>query len=129
MERGASEEEDLEDDEGEGDVEGEEDALLVEQYATKLLDFSSQYGSEGSFSYAAVNCLGKPTKFPSYGEEEDVASYYKSRCMSHKSTFFLSGDFSETFVLREINDYSWSKVINVHNTSTVVILHSTSEHA
>ncbi len=45
-------------------------ALLVEQYASEVLDLSGQYGSEISFSYAAVNCLGKPTRFPSYGERE-----------------------------------------------------------
>jgi hypothetical protein len=42
--------------------------LLVEQYASRLLDFSSQYGGEASYSYAAINCLGKPERFPNYGK-------------------------------------------------------------
>ncbi len=61
---------DIDIDNPEAEAEAEEDteaSLLVEQYASQLLDFSGQYGSEGSFSYAAINCLGKPTKFPSYG--------------------------------------------------------------
>ena len=41
---------------------------ILEQYASHVLDFSSQYGSERSFSYTARNCLGMPSKFPSYGD-------------------------------------------------------------
>ncbi len=49
----------------------DEEALLIEQYATHLVDFSNQYGSNESFSYTARNCLGKPDKFPSYGESKN----------------------------------------------------------
>jgi F-box/leucine-rich repeat protein 4 len=42
--------------------------MLVEQYASQVLDFSSQYGSDRSFSYTAANCLGVPSKFPQYGD-------------------------------------------------------------
>ena len=41
--------------------------LLVEQYAHRVLDFSSQYGSNNSYSYTAKNALGVPKRFPSYG--------------------------------------------------------------
>ena len=51
--------------------------ILVEQYANQVLDFSSQYGSDMTFSYTAANCLGRPMKFPAYG------------------------DFPETFVMKE----------------------------
>ncbi|XP_046389546.1 F-box/LRR-repeat protein 4 isoform X2 [Ischnura elegans] len=40
----------------------------IEQYADKVLDFSSHYGSEGSVSYTAYNLTGKPSKFPDYGD-------------------------------------------------------------
>ena len=50
---------------------------VVEQFVSEVLDFSSQYGSESSISYSAHNIVGKPTKFPSYG------------------------DFSQTFVMRD----------------------------
>jgi len=42
--------------------------MLLEQYASQVLDFSTQYGSDRSFSYTAANCLGVPSKFPSYGD-------------------------------------------------------------
>lgn len=48
-----------------------------------MLDFSSQYGSDSSISYTAHNIVGRPTKFPSYG------------------------DFSQTFVMREYGQW-WS---------------------
>ena len=44
---------------------------IVEQYAAQVLDISSQYGADNSFSYAAANCLGVPTKFPKYGEQTE----------------------------------------------------------
>lgn len=42
--------------------------IIVEQYANQVLDFSSQYGSDTTFSYTAANCLGRPVKFPAYGD-------------------------------------------------------------
>ena len=50
---------------------------VVEQFVSEVLDFSSQYGSDASISYTAHNIVGRPTKFPSYG------------------------DFSQTFVMRD----------------------------
>jgi len=50
---------------------------VVEQFVSEVLDFSSQYGSDSSISYTAHNIVGRPTKFPSYG------------------------DFSQTFVMRD----------------------------
>ena len=46
----------------------EECDRILEQYASHVLDFSSQYGSERSFSYTVRNCLGVPSKFPNYGD-------------------------------------------------------------
>ena len=48
--------------------EGLEPKYLLEQYASQVLDFSTQYGSDRSFSYTAANCLGAYVKFPSYGD-------------------------------------------------------------
>jgi len=50
---------------------------VVEQFVAEVLDFSSQYGSDSSISYTAHNIVGRPSKFPSYG------------------------DFSQTFVMRD----------------------------
>ncbi|XP_071446527.1 F-box/LRR-repeat protein 4 [Hetaerina americana] len=41
---------------------------FLEQYADKVLDFSSHYGSEKSVSYTAYNLTGKPSKYPDYGD-------------------------------------------------------------
>ena len=49
-------------------VTGAKTHILVEQYADQVLDFSSQYGSDTTFSYTAANCLGRPVKFPAYGD-------------------------------------------------------------
>jgi hypothetical protein len=56
------------------------------QYASEVLDFSSQYGSDNSISYTAHNIVGVPTKFPAYG------------------------DFSQTFVMRDYGPW-WQAVL------------------
>ncbi|EDX17888.1 GD15856 [Drosophila simulans] len=40
----------------------------LEQYVLGVLDFSSQYGIDYSISYTAANVIGRPTKFPAYGD-------------------------------------------------------------
>lgn len=40
----------------------------IEQYAKEVKDFSSQYGSEGSISYTALNVVGEPTIYPKFGD-------------------------------------------------------------
>ncbi|XP_044728652.1 F-box/LRR-repeat protein 4 [Chrysoperla carnea] len=41
---------------------------FIEQYVCEVIDFSSQYGSDISISYTACNIVGKPLKFPNYGD-------------------------------------------------------------
>lgn len=38
------------------------------QFAQRVLEFSSQYGSDYSISYTACNITGRPSKFPNYGD-------------------------------------------------------------
>ncbi|XP_017109275.2 F-box/LRR-repeat protein 4 [Drosophila bipectinata] len=40
----------------------------LEQYVLGVLDFSSQYGIDYSISYTAANIIGRPTKYPAYGD-------------------------------------------------------------
>ncbi|XP_067138506.1 F-box/LRR-repeat protein 4 isoform X2 [Centruroides vittatus] len=40
----------------------------IEQYVEEVKDFSSQYGSEGSISYTALNVVGEPNIFPKFGD-------------------------------------------------------------
>lgn len=40
----------------------------VVQYAETVVDFSSQYGSDCSMSYSALNLAGRPNIYPGYGD-------------------------------------------------------------
>ncbi|GFG35289.1 hypothetical protein Cfor_01698, partial [Coptotermes formosanus] len=44
------------------------DAEFVEQFVQSVRGFSSQYGRSLSISYTADNIVGKPSKFPDYGD-------------------------------------------------------------
>ena len=40
---------------------------VVVQFVGEAMDLISQYGSDSSISYTVHNIVGRPTKFPSYG--------------------------------------------------------------
>ena len=40
----------------------------MEQFAYRVTDYSSQYGSRNGVSYTANNIVGPPSHFPSYGD-------------------------------------------------------------
>lgn len=42
--------------------------VSIEQFAQRVLEFSSQYGADYSISYTACNITGRPSKFPNYGD-------------------------------------------------------------
>lgn len=42
--------------------------VLITQFVQRVLEFSSQYGSDSSISYTACNITGRPSKFPNYGD-------------------------------------------------------------
>lgn len=44
------------------------DAVFVEQFVHTVRGFSSQYGRSLSISYTADNIVGRPSKFPDYGD-------------------------------------------------------------
>jgi len=44
------------------------DAVFVEQFVHSVRGYSSQYGRSLSISYTADNIVGKPSKFPDYGD-------------------------------------------------------------
>lgn len=50
------------------DVENYFSDVLIDQYAQDVVDFSSQYGSDYSISYTALNITGRPCKYPDYGD-------------------------------------------------------------
>ncbi|TDG41178.1 hypothetical protein AWZ03_012396 [Drosophila navojoa] len=46
----------------------EDHGYYLGQYVLGVLDFSSQYGIDYSISYTASNVIGRPAKFPAYGD-------------------------------------------------------------
>lgn len=62
----------------------------ISQFASRVLEFSSQYGSDNSISYTACNITGRPSKFPNYG------------------------DFPETFAM--VSDTSCNAKVNIRST-------------
>ncbi|KAH8375782.1 hypothetical protein KR200_006425 [Drosophila serrata] len=62
----------------------DDQGYYLEQYVLGVLDFSSQYGIDYSISYTAANVIGRPTKYPAYG------------------------DYPETFTMRTYGDW-WKR--------------------
>lgn len=50
------------------DNQNETKEVLIKQFAQRVLEFSSQYGSDFSISYTACNITGRPSKYPNYGD-------------------------------------------------------------
>lgn len=44
------------------------DTPVIDQFASQVTSFSSQYGSYNSMSYVAANVAGDPQVYPSYGD-------------------------------------------------------------
>ncbi|XP_037030837.1 F-box/LRR-repeat protein 4 [Bradysia coprophila] len=42
--------------------------IILNQYVQEVIDFTSQYGSNFSISYTAFNIIGRPSKYPDYGD-------------------------------------------------------------
>lgn len=42
--------------------------IIIKQFVSDVIDFSSQYGNDSSISYSAINITKKPSKFPYYGD-------------------------------------------------------------
>ena len=78
-------------------------ANIIQQYAKEVVNFSSQYGSENSISYAATNLAGKETVFPKYGDFTAACVLVIIKLM--KKNFFnllvvLSGSGSGSLISR-----------------------------
>lgn len=52
--------------------------VLITQFAQRVLEFSSQYGSDSSISYTACNITGRPSKFPNYGDFPETFAMVRS---------------------------------------------------
>lgn len=58
--------------------------VLITQFVQRVLEFSSQYGSDSSISYTACNITGRPSKFPNYGDFPET--FAMVRCTPRKLT-------------------------------------------
>ena len=45
-----------------------EGLIFIEQYASKVTYYTSQYGSANGVSYTANNLIGPPSRYPAYGD-------------------------------------------------------------
>lgn len=74
----------------------------ISQFASRVLEFSSQYGSDNSISYTACNITGRPSKFP-VSFQPQIPIERQSLCCSNEMFFFSFcqnyGDFPETFAM------------------------------
>lgn len=59
-------------------VEYKNPGVILKQYVSSVIDFSSQYGSDYSISYTAFNITGKPCKYPDYGDFPETYAMVKS---------------------------------------------------
>lgn len=81
----------------------------ISQFASRVLEFSTQYGSDNSISYTACNITGRPSKYPNYGKYGGVPSFFHpfnengltvDSHWTNRCCFSLfSGDFPETFAM------------------------------
>ena len=80
--------------------EGLEPKYLLEQYASQVLDFSTQYGSDRSFSYTAANCLGACSCLTT-NKFSTQFCFDNSALISGAPVKFPNyGDFPQTYVMR-----------------------------
>lgn len=104
---------------------------FVEQFASEVLDFSSQYGSDTSISYTAYNLTGKPSKFPDYGDFPQVfvmktyGNWWKecpSGCvdyMPQNSSRITSDDYIDVAFEQSVYPFRVS-IYETYNPGTVV---------
>lgn len=49
-----------------------EGLVFIEQFASKITYYSSQYGHVNGVSYTANNLVGPPSRFPAYGDYSET---------------------------------------------------------
>lgn len=59
----------------------------ISQFASRVLEFSSQYGSDNSISYTACNITGRPSKYPNYGDFPETFAMVSS---NHNAVYHLN---------------------------------------
>lgn len=49
--------------------------VVIDQYAAEVIDCSSQFGLDTSISYTSHNILGRPSKYPNYGDFPETFAF------------------------------------------------------
>jgi F-box/leucine-rich repeat protein 4 len=65
-----------------------EACVIINQFVSDVIDFSSQYGSDFSISYTAFNITGKPSKYPDYGDFPETFAFVSNHTLGEKSYKF-----------------------------------------
>ena len=61
-----------------------EERVRICQYAHRVLDYSSQYGSDTSISYTAFNIIGRQSKYPDSGDFPETFAMVRFASLSLK---------------------------------------------
>ena len=61
-----------------------EERVRICQYAHRVLDYSSQYGSDTSISYTAFNIIGRQSKYPDNGDFPETFAMVRFASLSLK---------------------------------------------
>lgn len=76
---------------------------IIEQFVQNVEDFSSQYGSEISVSYTAINLRGPPSNFPDYGDYPQAFVMVRSHIFVNKrNIFMLSYKIYQNYIFKYI---------------------------
>ena len=62
---------------------------ISSQFASSVIDFSSQYGRENSHSYTVSNLTYGPSRFPLYGDNRESCVLVYIKIYSYVSYFIL----------------------------------------
>lgn len=66
----------------------------ISQFASRVLEFSSQYGSDNSISYTACNITGRPSKFPNYGDFPETYAMVSVHIIRRVNFFYFASLFN-----------------------------------
>ncbi|XP_031627657.1 F-box/LRR-repeat protein 4 [Contarinia nasturtii] len=96
----------------------------ISQFASRVLEFSSQYGSDNSISYTACNITGRPSKYPNYGDFPEtfaMRSYGRwwDMAPSRISDIMpqtVNENMPQDFIVVEFEDFVFPSDISIYET-------------
>uniref|UniRef100_A0A336LTK7 CSON000981 protein n=1 Tax=Culicoides sonorensis TaxID=179676 RepID=A0A336LTK7_CULSO len=108
------------------DAESTNTAIEIEQYAAEVIDCSSQFGLDTSISYTSHNILGKPSKFPSYGDFPETfafrtyGNWWNNKNLSSYTEEFMQQNYpiirADDFIVLQFEECIFPKEIRIYET-------------